>query len=296
MIIILVAAVVIARNLVALSNKGRPGAFVLIFCITMSVMYALFFFSKIPANNAELFSGESLIRIPSALLIFLWSFSEFYITHDYCLTMAVLPVMIFCASDVRFMPLNVIAGLALTVFGYETVGFDAIPWSLAVSFVLVAPKLKEAETWKKLVFAATQICTAALLIYNIYQLRFNFSLQTAKSYLLTTVIMILFAAFFIVCAVLSLRSKKASPARKKKKAVEGKKPEYLAAFGYTVAAVFALLSTMHESRIVMGAMVGVLMSLLMLCKDSTCVQLLTDKAAGAVGGLVNRISASETAE
>lgn len=292
----LIMAVVLIRNLTALYNKGNPLLPIITLCVLMSVLFTLFFFSKLPSKKEEFFTGEAIIRIVSALVIFLWTFSIYYITHDFCLTMIVLPLMIFCASDIRFMPVNVVAALAVTVFGYETVAFNAIPWSVAVSFVLVAGGLKEAETWKKLVFAASQICSAALLIYSIYQLRFNFSLQGAIGNRIITVVIILLAALFAACAVISLRSKKASPARKKKKAVEGKKADYYGAFGYVVAAVFLIVSSFLDRRTAMGGIAGSLMSLLMVCRNSTCVQLYADKAAGAIGGIVDKIASSENEE
>lgn len=294
--VVLIMAVVLTRNLTALYNKGNPLLPIITLCVLMSVMFALFFFSKLPYKKEEFFTGETFIKIASALVIFLWTFSIYYITHDFCLAMSVLPVMIFCASDIRFMPVNVVAALAVTVFGYETVAFNAIPWSVAVSFVLVAGGLKEAETWKKLVFTASQICSVALLIYSIYQLRFNFSLQGAKGNIATTVVLVLLAAIFIACTVISLRSQKASPARKKKKAVEGKKADYYGAFGYAVAAAFCLLGSALDQRTAMGGIAGSLMTLLMVCRNSTCVQVYADKAAGAIGGVVDKIAASDNEE
>ncbi|MBQ2842502.1 MAG: hypothetical protein IJE72_05655 [Clostridia bacterium] len=292
----MVMAIVVIRNLITLYGKGNPLAPIITFCVLMSVLYVVFYFNKIPSGKDELFTGETLIRIIGALVIFLWIFSSYYVTHDFCLTMVALPIMIFCASDIRFMPLNVVSALALILFGYETAVFATIPWTFMVSFVLTAPKLKNAETWKKLVFAATQICLTADIIYIIYQLRFLFYIETAKSYLLTTIIMAVLAVLFIVCAVLSLRSKKASPARKKKKAVAGKEPEYLPAVGYTIAAVFALLSTLLELRNVAGCIAGILMSLLILCKDSTLVHIFADKAAAALRSIVDKFLPAESAE
>lgn len=294
--VVLIAAVVLVRNLTALYSKGNPLLPILTFCILMSVLYVLFFFNKIPSKKEDFFTGESLIRIVTALIVFLWSFSTYYINHDFCLAMIALPVMIFCAADIRFMPINVVVALALTMFRYEAVAFSVILWSVVTSFVLVAPGLKEAETWKKLVFSAAQICTSAAVIYNAYQLRFNFSFQGAKGNIITTVVIALLAVLFIACMAISLRSKKATPARKKKKAVEGKKAEYYAAFGYAVAAAAALLCAMLDRRTAMVGIAGSLMSLLMLCRNSTCIQIYADKAAGAIEGVVDKIAASDNEE
>lgn len=293
MAVVLIAAVVLVRNLTALYSKGNPLLPILTFCILMSVLYVLYFFNKIPSKKKEFFTGESLIRIIGALIIFLWSFSIYYLSHDFCLAMVALSVMITCASDIRFMPVNVVAALALTVFRYETVAFSVIPWSVIISFVLVAKGLKEAETWKKLVFSATQICSFAAIVYNAYQLRFNFSLQGASGNIITTVVLVLLAALFIACMAVSLISQKASPARKKKKAVKGKKADYYAAFGYVVAVVIFLLCATLDQRTAMVGIAGGLMGLLMLCRNSTCIQIYADKAAGAIGEVVDKVASSD---
>ena len=293
--VLLIMAVVVARNLVFLFSKGRPMPTIIALCIGMSVLYVLFFFNRIPVSREELFRGENLVRIIGALVVFAAGFTLNNITHDFCVSVIALAVMIYCASDIRFMPVNVVAAILLTVLRYETVVFNAAPWAIVISFAVTLPKLKGAEGWKKLIFSASAVTTAAMLAYNIYQLRFVLSLSTAKSYLLTTVVMVLFAALFVICAVLSLRSRKASPARKKKKAVEGKKPEYAAAFGYAVAAAASLACTLQESRVVMAGIIGILMSLLVLSENLSQISIFADKAAGALGGLADKVfSASET--
>lgn len=296
-VLVLMAVVVLARNLVTLFSKGNPGTEILIFCIAMSLLYVFHFFKKFPTNRAELFKGEGLIGIICALAIFLAAFTRHYITHDFCLAMFALFGMILCATDIRLMPVNAVAALALSVINGATSAFTSIPFAIAVSFAVVLPSVRGAELWKKLVFAATQISNAVMLGYNIYQLRFNFSFHTALSYLLTTVILALFAALFVALAVLSLRSRKAAPARKRKKAVEEVKPRYNEAFAYALIAVFALLFTLHESRVVMAGIVGVLTSIFVLSKNTTAVKAYADKTAAAIGGVADKVfSASDEEE
>lgn len=297
LIVLLLAAVVTGRNLVVLFGKGNPGIYVLLYCIFMSVFYATLFFGKIPLNKEGFFTGRGLIGVISALVIFVMAFTRFNITHDLCLTLMAMFGIAFCSTDVKFMPVAAVGTLAMTVFGYETAVFNVAPWAIAISFIVAFPALKGAEVWKKLVFAATQICSAAMLAYNIYLLRFNFSFQTAKSYLLTTIIMIVFAVIFVALAIISLKNRKASSAREKKKAVKAEKPEYAAAFGYIVAAVFTLLCTLHESRIVICGIVGILTGLTLICESSTRFRVLADNVAGAIGGVADKtFSASEAEE
>ena len=296
-VVLLVAAIVTARNLITLFSKGKPGEEILVYCIGMSFLFACIFFGRISLNRGDMFRGDNIIGIISALVIFIFSFERHYITHDYSLAVFAVFAMLICATDIRFMPINVMLSLAVTVFAPETPAFTSIPFAIAASFAVVMPSLKGGELWKKLVFAATQISSFIVLAYNTYQLRYNFSFHTARSYLLTTIIMAVFAALFIAAAVVSLRSRKAAPARKKKKAVEEIKPRYNEAFAYAFIALFSLLFTLHESRVVMAGIVGVLTSILVFSRNSTVVKAYADKAAGAIGSVADKLfSASDSEE
>lgn len=284
-----IAAVVLAKNIIVMFNKGSPIASVMFFCIAMSILFVLFFFRVLSSKKEDFFKGETLFGAVSAVLIFLWSFSEYYITLDYCVATTALPIMIFCASDIRFMPLNAAIALVLSILNFDNAVFASAFPAVAVALVFASKQLNDAKSWKILVFAATQICLVVNGCYSVYRLRFNFSTQTARAYLATTVVMILLAVFAVVCAVVSLQSRKASPARKKKKAIEEIKADYFAALGYVVLAAFAVVSTMLELRAVMSGIVGILMAMYMICTDSSAARFITDKAANAVGKLFSGI-------
>lgn len=293
-LMISVAVIVLARNIIVMLNKGSLMVGIMIFDIAMSLLFVIFFFRNVPSNKDDYFKGETLVGAISAVVIFLWSFSQYFITLDYCIAMTVLPIMIFCASDIRFMPLNVIISLLLIMFNFENIVLVSAFPAVSVAFAFASKQLEDAKAWKILVFAATQICLIFDGCYGIYCLRYNFSAQTAYAHLTTTIIMALLAAFAIACAVISLQSRKASPARKKKKAVEEIKSDYWAALGYVVMAAFAVVSTLLERRTAVSCMSGVLMALYIICTDSSAVRVIADKAANAAGKFFNAISSSKS--
>lgn len=298
--LIFVAAVVIGRSVITQLGRGDPGVVGWILCVAMSVLFVLFFFINFPANKEEFFTGRNIVRTVSILLIFLWAHSEIYVDFDYVVAMVVLPVMIFCASDIRLMPVNAAVALGMAV-RFITVGVVSIPCAVVVSLILVAPRLnKESKAWEKIVFAAVQLCLIIDFIYIVYQMRFMFTFTSVTANAATTILLALFAVFFAACAVLSLKKPKASKSKKNAKkradyALADKKPEYLQAAGYIFGAVAMLVFTTLDIRFSMSGLVSVLMSVFTLCKNGTCVEKLTDKAADAIGGIVNKISAKETA-
>lgn len=301
LMLIFVAAVVISRGVITQLGRGNPGVVGWILCVAMCVLFVLFFFINFPVNKEEFFTGRNIVRTVSILLIFLWSHSEFYVNFDYVVAMVVLPVMIFCASDIKLMPVNVAIALGMAV-RFVTVGIVSIPCAVIVSLILVAPRLnKESKAWERIVFAAVQLCLIIDFIYIVHQMRFMFTFTSVTANAATNILLALFAVFFAACAVLSLKKPKVSKSKKKAKnktdyAIANNKPEYLPAAGYIFGAAVMLVFTTLDIRFSMSGLVGVLMSVFTVCKNGTCVENLTDKAADAIGGFVNKISAKETAE
>lgn len=299
--LMLVMATVIGRGVITQLNRGNPGVVGGILCVAMCVLFVLFFFINFPANKEEFFTGRNIVRIVSILLIFLWAHSESYVDFDYVLAMVVLPVMIFCASDIRLMPVNVAVALGMAA-GFETVGFVSVPCAVIVSLVLVAPHLnKDSKAWEKIVFAAVQLCLIIDYIYIIYQMRFMFTFTSVIANRILSILLILFAVFFIACAVLSLKKPKASKSGKKSKkkadyAISPKKSEYFSVTGYVFGAAVMLVFTTLDIRYSMSGLVGVLMTVFTVCKNGTCVEKLTDKAADAIGGFADKIFGEKAEE
>ncbi len=295
--LLLVAVVVISKTVITMLNQGNPGFMGMTLSIAMCVFFVLLFFGKFPMNKEEIFTGDGLIRVAGSLIIILWAFTYDYINFDYNIAMTALPIMMFCACDTKFLPVNVVLALGLTI-RFVTAGIVSIPCAIAVSVVLIAPKLKEAKTWEKIVFAATMLCLIIDTVYIVVEMRFMFNFSSVLANRIISIILVLFAAFYIACMVLSLKTEKAPKTKKKsKKAVQPvKKADYISALGYLAAAVCAVAFTTLDVRFAMSGMVSMIMATLVLCKEGTFVKSLTDKAASALGALINKASVKNIAE
>ncbi|MBR5561947.1 MAG: hypothetical protein IKW12_02245 [Clostridia bacterium] len=291
--LIFLFAVVLIKTLVVMFRKGKPSVGALVFGLLMCVFYVLLFFSKFPTKKEEFFTGQNLIRIIAAVVVFIGAFSLFYVNLAFNLTMVIIAVVLFCVSDTRFIPIGVVASLALFVI-YEPFAFTVIPAAIFVLLVLVAPRLKEAKTWEKIVFSAALVSLVICFVCVAYELRFNFSFSTLRAFPWKTVPMVIIAALFVVCAVFSLKTVKGSNRKGKKNksnsAVKEKKADYLGAFAYIAIAVFAVVSATLESKYAMCSIVSLLTSMFVVCTNGTQLELIADKVAVKAGKLFDKVA------
>lgn len=286
-------AVVLIKTLVVMFRKGKPSIEALVFGVLMCVFFVFLFFTKFPTKRDEIFTGQNIIRIIAAAVVFIGAFSLFYVNAAFNMTMVIIAVVLFCVSDTRFIPIGVVASLALLI-RYEPFAYAVIPCAIFVLLVFVAPKLKEAKLWEKLVFSAALISLTACFIYVVYQMRFIFSFSTLMAFPWKTVPMVIMAALFFACAVFSLQSVKGSGHKNKKKkndyVAKEKKADYLGAFSYVAIAVYAVASAMLESKYAMCSMVSLLTTMFVICTDGTQLQLVADKVAGLASGLFDKVA------
>ena len=287
--LLLVSVFVMGKNIVTSLSDGNPGVLGMTLCIAMSILFVVFFFLKFSAKKEELFTGNGIIRIAGALMILFWSFTRSFMNFDYVVAMVVLPIMIFCASDTKFIPVNAVIALGMAI-RFIPVGFVTIPCALFVSFILIAPKIRNAKTWEKIVFFAVMICLIIDLAYVADQMRYMFTMSSVTANIVSNIILVLFALFFTVCVVYSLKKQKKFKSKKTSKMVSAaKKPEYSAALGYIIAVAFAIACTALDARYSMSGLVGLIMSTLMVCKNGTLVEEFSDKAAKSIGRLAEKL-------
>ena len=297
--LVFLALVVLGKSVVAMFSKGRPSVGALIFGVLMCLLSVALLFFDFPMTKEALFEGKNIFRIIAALVIFIGAFSVFYVNLAFNMIMTIIPIAVFCSSDTKFIPISVVACLSIFL-RYDPFAFTVIPAAIFVTLILVAPKLKEAKIWEKLVFAAAIISYVIAFGNVVYELRFNFSMSTFIASPTKTIPLMLIAAFCIVCAVMSVKADKPSKHKKKTKKSDYeskvKKPEYLAAFTYAAAAVYCFATAMLEGKYAMCSIVALLLSLFMVCRNETQVQLVSDKVAKAAGGFVDKISDESKAE
>ena len=285
-------AVVLSKTLVAMFRKGMPSTLSIVFAVLMSAFFVALFFMGFPSKREEFFTGQNILRIIAALVVFIGAFSISYVNLAYNMVMMLIPVIAFCSSDFKLIPIAVVASLAVLV-SYEPFAFTVIPVALLVLLILVAPKLKEAKSWEKIVFCGAVISLTACLIYVVYQMRFIFSLSTLRAFPLKTIPLIIIAVVFAVCAAFSLKTVKASKHKKKTKkndyAVKEKKADYLAGITYIAAAVYAVSAAMLESKYAMCCIVSLLTTMFVISKDGTQLQIIGDKVAGIAEGFISKI-------
>ncbi len=290
--IIFLWAVVLSKTLVVMFRKGRPSPEAIVFGVLMCVLFVLLFFWNFPTKREEIFKGQNIIRIIAAAVVFIGAFSLFYVNAAFNMVMMLIPVALFCSSDFKLIPIGVVASLAV-LMRYEPFAYTVIPGAIFVLLVLVAPRLKEAKQWEKIVFSAALISLTASFIYVVYQMRFIFSMSTLLAMYKKTIPLAIIAAVFIVCAVLSLQSVKRSNHKKKTKknnyAVKEKKADYLGAFAYFAIAAYSVASAMLESQYAMCCIVSLLTAMFVVCTGGTQLQLIADKVAKAADGLVNKV-------
>lgn len=291
--IIFFIAVVLTKTLVVMFRKGKPSVEALIFGVLMCVFFVFLLFSRFPTKREEIFTGQNIFRIIAAAVVFIGAFSLFYVNAAFNMTMMIIAVVLFCIADLRLVPIGVVASLALLI-RYEPFAYAVIPCAIFVLLILVAPKLRDAKQWEKLVFSAALISLVACFIYVVYQLRFIFSFSTFRAFPWKTVPMVITAVVFAACAVLSLKTVKRSNHKGKKKkndyAVKEKKADYLGAAAYFAIAVYSFASAMLESKYAMCCMVSLFTTMFVVCTDGTQLQLLADKAANAAGSLFDKVA------
>lgn len=292
MLVILVAAV-ITKTMIAMFSKGKPSVGALIFGVLMCIFSVALLFFDFPMTKEALFEGKNIFRIIAALVIFIGAFSELYVNLAFNMIMTIIPIAVFCSSDTKFIPISVVACLSIFL-RYDPFAFTVIPAAIFVTLILVAPKIKESKLWEKLVFAAALISYVIAFCCVAHELRFNFSMSTFVASLTKTIPLMLIAAFCIACAVMSIKADKPSKNKKKAKkndySSKAKKPEYLAAFTYTAVAVYCFAAAMLEGKYAMCSIVALLLSLFMVCRNETQVQLVSDKVAKAAEGFIDKIS------
>ncbi len=294
--IVFLIAVVLAKTLVVMFRKGTPSVEAIIYAVLMCAFFVLLFFWKFPTKKEEIFTGQNIIRVIAAAVVFIGAFSISYVNAAFNMVMMLIPVVIFCSADFKLIPIGVVASLAVLV-SYEPFAYTVIPGAILVLLILVAPKLKGSKQWEKIVFSAALISLTACFIYVVYQMRFIFSMSTLLAMYKKTIPLVIIAIVFVLCAVFSLQSVKGSKHKKKAKkndyAVKEKKADYLGAFAYFAIAVYAFASAMLEGQYAMCCIVSLLTTMFVICTDGTQLQLITDKAAGSVGGLIDKITAEE---
>ncbi len=293
--IVFLIAVVLTKTLVVMFRKGQPSIEAFVFGVLMCAFFVFLFFWNFPTKKEEIFTGQNIIRIIAAAVVFIGAFSLFYVNAAFNMVMMLIPVIMFCSADFKLMPVSVIASLALLI-RYEPFAYTVIPCAIFVLLILAAPKLKEAKQWEKIVFSAALISLTACFIYVVYQMRFIFSISTFIASPVKTIPLVIIAVIFIVCAVFSLQSVKSSKHKKSKKknyAVKEKKADYLGGFTYLAAAVYAVASAMLEGKYAMCCIVSLLTAMFVICTNGTQLQLITDKVAGTVGGMIDKITAEE---
>ena len=297
--IVFLFAVVLSKTLVAMFRKGAPSVEAIIFAVLMCAFFVVLFFLDFPTKREEFFTGQNIFRIIAALVVFIGAFAMFYVNAAFNMVMMLIPVILFCSTDFKLIPIGVVASLAVLVT-YEPFAFTVIPGAIIVLLTLVAPKLKEAKQWEKIVFSGALISLTACFIYVVYQMRFIFSFSSLKGQLSKSIPMVIIAVVFVVCAVFSLKSVKASKhkgkAKKNSYAIKEKKSDYLAGITYLGAAVYAVASAMLEGKYVMCCLVSLLATMFVICKDGTQLQLVSDKVANAAYGLVGKIEDTEETE
>lgn len=290
--IVFLFAIVLVRTLVAMFRKGKPSVEALVFGVLMCTFFVLLFFWKFPTKKEEIFTGKNIFRIIAAAVVFIGAFSIFYVNAAFNMVMMLIPVIIFCSSDFKLIPIGVVASLAVLV-SYEPFAYTVIPGAILVLLILVAPRLKDAKQWEKIIFSGALISLTACFIYVVYQMRFIFSMSTLLAMYKKTIPLMIIVAVFVVCAVFSLQSVKHSKHKKKTKknnyAVKEKKADYLGGLTYLVFAVYAFASAMLEGKYAMCCIVSLLTTMFVICTDGTQLQLIADKVAGTAAGLVSKI-------
>lgn len=291
--LVFLAVVVLGKSMVAMFSKGSPSVGALIFGVLMSLLSVVLLFFDFPMTKEDFFEGKNIFRIIAALVIFIGAFSVFYVNLAFNMIMTIIPIAVFCSSDTKFIPISVVACLSIFL-RYDPFAFTVIPAAIFVTLILVAPKLKDAKIWEKLVFSAAIISYAVAFCSVAHELRFNFSMSTFIASPTKTIPLMLIAAFCIVCAVMSVKTDKPSKSKKKAKKSDyvskAKKPEYLAAFTYAAVAVYCFATAMLEGKYAMCSIIALLLSLFMVCRNETQVQLVSDKIAKAAGDFVDKIS------
>ncbi len=297
--IVFLFVVVLSKTLVVMFRKGTPSVEAIVFAVLMCAFFVVLFFLDFPTKREEIFTGQNIFRIVAALVVFIGAFAMFYVNAAFNMVMMLMPVILFCSSDFKLVPISVVASFAVLV-SYEPFAFTVIPGAILVLLTLVAPKLKEAKQWEKIVFSGALISLTVCLVYVIYQMRFIFSFPSLKGQISKTVPMLIIAVVFVVCAVFSLKTVKRSNHKNKKKknnySVKEKKADYLAGFTYLGAAVYAVASAMLEGKYVMCCLVSLLTAMFVICKDGTQLRLISDKVANAAYGLVGKIEDTEETE
>lgn len=292
-VIVLLAVAATGRAMAVMFRKGKPSVEALVFGVLACLTYAVLLAWDFPTKKEDFFTGRTVFRVLAAGVVFIGAVSDLYVNAAFNFILTLIAVIVFCSADIKLVPVAVVSALAVLV-RYEPFAYAVIPVAIIVMLVLVAPGLKGSKSWEKIVFSGALISLVACLIYVIYQMRFIFSFSTFVTSLWKTVPLVLIAIVFLVCAALSLKEVRAPKAKKnnakKNYAVKEKKADHLGAFAYASGAVFAFASAMLEGKYSMCCLVGLLTAMFVMCKNSTALQLVTDKIAGSALGTVDSLT------
>ena len=294
--LVLLAAVAIGRAMAVMFRKGRPSIEALVFGVILCLVYVLLLAWNFPTKREEFFTGQNVFRLLTVGVVFIGAISTLYVNAAFNFVLLMIAVALFCASDIRFTPISVVAALAVFV-RYEPFAYTVIPGAIIILLAVFAPEFKKSKTWEKLVFFGAMISLFASFVYVVYQLRFNFSFSTFCASLTKTIPLVLLAIVFIACAVSSLKAVKAPKSKKKKAnkdyAVKEKKADYIGALVYVFGAAYAFASAMLESKYSMCSIVALLTAMFIMSKNNTELKVVTDKIAGSAAGVVDRLTKEE---
>ncbi len=295
--LVLLAAAAIGRAMAVMFRKGKPSVEALVFGVLMCLIYVLLLAWKFPAKKEEFFTGQTVFRVLTVGVVFIGAISGDYINAAFNFVLTMIPVALFCASDIKFVPISVVVSLVMSaIVMYQPFAFAVIPGAIIMLLVLVAPKLKGSKAWEKIVFSGALLSLTASLGYIVYQMRFIFSFSTLTTSLTRSIPLLLIAIVFAVCAFTSLKEVKAPKSKKKSKknyVVKEKKADYIGALAYAAGAVYAVASAMIEGKFSICCLAALLTAMFIMCKNGTELQLVTDKAVGSLTGVVDKLTKEE---
>ena len=209
-VLVLLLAAVIGRAMAVMFRKGKPSVEAMAFGVLLCLLYALLLIWKFPTQKEEFFT------VLTAGVVFIGALSIFYVNAAFNFVVSMIAVTVFCSSNIKLVPISVVTAL-LVLVRYEPFAFTVIPAAVITMIILVAPKLKDSKAWEKIVFSGALISLIACFVYVVYQMRFIFSFSTFFATPKKTIPLIMMAAVFVVCAVISLKTVKAPKSKKNSK-------------------------------------------------------------------------------
>ncbi len=243
--------------------------------IGMCLLFTVIFVLDLPSKFSEMFSGKNLIRVIAIVYFIFVMLALTSITYEHIITTFITFAMLLCVVDIKLYPINVVLSV-LSVFWFQNGSIAALPCVLAISAVIFVPKLKKAQTWEKLVFATSVICETAVLCYLIYTRRFNISLQPIISHPLYSAVIILISVMFVIFFFSSFGGKT--------------KTSFMQNIGYLIPVIGSVIWIMMDRYYCISGIMSLLTTWMLLCRDNTVAQRLTDKVANGIGGFVAKLT------